>query len=1085
MKRALKQTFNQKAVQCKLHAIKLKNKNERMKQIKYLISVIALTIGFNLGLNAQKGIIETEIKGTVYESATGKPLAGAQITIPGVTSAITADNGTFVLKKSVAGAFLIVQAPGFAPKRVAVLSKTSIDVWLLDDSYKGKYEDVATLFDMNNALNLTSASSSHENRNDYQLGSYSIENILQSNVNGLNTISRSGMPGAGANLYLNGLNSLNANSQPLIIVDGIVFDNQNIYSIIGGNNVSALSDIDVKDIDNITVLKDGASVYGSKAANGVIIINTIRAKDAATRINFHAYMGVNLEPGTQYPMMNAWNYKNYLTEMMSNQGLSENQIQAYPFINSEKPVVETWGVSGNADYYRYNQSTDWQDQVFKTSFNKNYHINITGGNDATLYAISVGYLGHDGLVENTSYSRYTTRVNAQIKMTDWFKLNANVNFVYTDRGLTFEGLNKNFNPVYAGLVKAPFTSPYIYNVEGIQTPNLENADVFGISNPRAIIENSGSFNNRFRFFSKINAILTFSKYLNADIIFGLTTDKVTKESVFMPEAGINHDIMASGFITNTTQQLRNHLFQINSDFRLTYKRTFDFAHDLTARLGVRYQTGDAELDWGRAYNTSSDEMKTLSDGKNTLAEVGGSLGNWKSISDYLNVEYGYENRYFLSVNAAMDGSSRFGANANGLKIGKNVFGVFPSLSGAWLISSEDFMKNQSVFDVLKLRAGYSITGNDDIGNYSSQYYYVSQGLLGAYGLLRGNIPNANLKWETNKKAVLGLDASLLKERLNISIDVYNSKTSDLISLKKLSTLSGFSFAIMNDGSLQNNGIDLSINGRIVDKKHFKWDAGINVSAYKNTLLSLSANEEFNTVAGGLVRTKVGAPLAQFYGYQTDGILNSTDEATAANLKIKNPYGVEVPFTAGDVKFVDNKNDGLIDENDMTVIGDPNPDFFGSFVNSLQYKRFTLNATFTFMVGNDVYNALRANLESMSGLDNQTSAIISRWKYDGQQTTIPKATWSDPMGNARFSDRWIEDGSYMRLKSLTLAYELPLKIGFINSAEVYITGNNLLTLTNYLGYDPEFSTGQSPINAGIDTGVSPQPRTVLFGIKVGL
>ena len=1056
-----------------------------MKRIKNIISALVLVLGFSLSANAQKGIIETEIKGTVYESATGKPLAGVQVTIPGIASALTADDGTFLIKRSVSGAFLQVSAPGYAPKRIPVLGKSNIEIWLLDDSFKGKYEDIATPFESRNALTTTTANSSHENRTDYMLGSVSIENVLQGHINGLNTISRSGMAGAGANLFINGISSLNANSQPLIVVDGIIFDNQNIYSLISGNNVSALSDIDVKDIDNITVLKDGASIYGSKAANGVIIINTIQAKDAATRINFHAYMGVNFEPHTQYPMMNAWNYKNYLTDMMSSYGLTDSQIQSYPFINTEKPVVETWGISGNADYYRYNQSTNWQDEVFKTSFNKNYHLNITGGNEGTLYAISVGYLGHDGLVENTSYSRYTTRVNAQIKMTDWFKLNANVNFVYTDRALSFEGLNKNFNPVYAGLVKAPFTSAYVYNVEGVQTPNLEDADVFGISNPKAIIENSSSFNNRFRFFSSMNGVVTFSKYLNADIIFGLTTDKVTKESVFMPNAGINHDILASGIITNETQQLRNHLLQLNSDFRLTYKRNFDFVHNLAARLGVRYQSSDAELDWGKAYNTSSDEMKTLGDGKNTLAQVGGSLGNWKSISNYANIDYGYANRYFVSLSAALDGSSRFGSEANGVNLGKHVFGLFPSVNGAWLISAENFMKDQQLFDVLKLRAGYSITGNDDIGNYSSRYYYVSQGLLGAYGLLRGNIPNAGLKWETNKKAVIGVDASLLKERLNISLDVYNSKTKDLISVKELSTISGFGYAIMNDGSLQNNGIDLNISGRIIDRKNLKWDASLNISAYKNTLLSLSTDEELHTIAGGVVRTKVGAPVAQFYGYQTDGILNSTDEATEANLKIKNPYGVEYAFNAGDVKFVDNEKDGIINEADMTVIGDPNPDFFGSIVNGIQYKRFSLNTIFTFMVGNDVYNALRANLESMNGLDNQTNAIVGRWKYDGQQTTTPKATWGDPMGNARFSDRWIEDGSYLRLKSLTLSYELPLKTGFINSAQVYVTGNNLLTFTNYLGYDPEFSISQSPIYAGIDTGVSPQPRTVLLGVKIGL
>jgi len=669
-------------------------------------------------------------------------------------------------------------------------------------------------------------------------------------------------------------------------------------------------------------------------------------------------------------------------------------------------------------------------------------------------------------------------------MTEWFKLDANMSFVYSERTLAFEGLNKNLNPVYAGLVKAPFTSPYVYNVVGEETPNLEGADIFNISNPRAIIDNGSSSNNRFRFFGNMNSIFTLTKDLNASVLVGLTTDKVS-ERVFMPQAGIYHTALPNDFVTNESQQLRNHLLQFNTDARLTYKRTFDYIHDITLHLGSRYQSSNAELDWGNAYNTSSDEMKTLSDGKNTLAQMGGSLGNWKSISNYFNAEYGYLNRYFLSVNASLDGSSRFGKDAEGISLLNNTFGLFPSVNAAWLVTSEEFMKDQTIMDVLKLRAGYAVTGNDDIGNYSARYYYIPQGLLGAYGLVRGNIPNTKLKWETNKKASIGFDASFLKERLNMSIDLYTSKTEDLIGIKKLAAESGLGIVIINDGSLQNDGIDLNINGRILDGKNLKWDMGVNISKYKNTLLSMSTDETFTQIAGGTVRTKVGAPLGQFYGYKTDGVFSSQAEATTAGLKIQNPDGTIVPFTAGDVRFVDQIVDGVIDANDMTVIGDPNPDFFGSFTNKVQWKNFTLNALFTFSVGGDVYNALRANLESLSGTDNQTLAANYRWKVDGQITSTPKAVWGDPMGNARFSDRWIEDGSFMRLKSLTLAYDLPVISGLFSSAQIYVTGNNLLTMTKYLGYDPEFSTSASPLGYGIDSGVSAQPRAVLFGFKIGL
>ncbi|MDD4970046.1 MAG: SusC/RagA family TonB-linked outer membrane protein [Paludibacter sp.] len=1055
-----------------------------MKQLNYILLTILFVIGFMHSVSAQNGVIPARISGTVLESATGKPLAGAKVSITGVTSSITDEKGKFNLAKKTKGAYLQIDAPGFASKRIALLNDSNIVIRLMDETFKGKYEDIATPFEMTNMSVITNAVSSHENREDYKLGATSIETVLQGSVNGLNTVSRTGAPGAGANMYLNGFNSLNATNQPLIIVNGIPYENQTIYSLITGNNVTPLSDIDVKDIENVTVLKSGASIYGSKGANGAIVINTLTAKDASTRINFHAYTGVNMETNSDYKMLDAGGYKNYLVDMLSNKGMSINDIQALPYINSEKPVVEKWGVSGNADYYRYNQSTNWQNQVLKSSLTQNYHLSVTGGNDVALYAISFGYLNQGGAVDQTSFNRYSTRVNAKIKMTDWFKLIANMSLVYSERNLSFEGLNRNFNPVFSGLIKAPFTSPYVYNVLNEVTPNLEGADIFNISNPRAIIDNSNTSSNRFRFLGNMNGILTFSKHLSASVLVGITTDK-SAERVFLPQAGLYHTPLPSAIVTNEAQQLRDHFLQINSDIKLTYKQTFNYIHDLSIHVGSRYQNSSSELDWGKSYNSSSDEMKTLGDGINALAQIGGSLGNWNTVSNYLNVDYALLNRYFVSFNGALDGSSRFGKQADGLHMFKNTFGLFPSVSAAWLVTSENFMKHQKVFDVLKIRTGYSISGNDDMGNYSARGYYVSQGLLGAYGLVRGNIPNEKLSWETNYKEFLGIDASFFKERLNLGVDLFTSQTKNLLGTKNITSNSGLGLAVYNDGELQNSGIDLNITGRIVDKSNFKWDLGLNVSTYKNLLQSKSVDETITTIAGGNIRTKVGSSIAEFYGYQTAGVFSTKAEATAANLKIKNTDGTEVAFQAGDMIFVDRNKDHYIDEKDMTVIGNPNPTFFGAITNRFQYKRFTLSTLFNFSYGNSVYNALRSNLESMSNTDNQTIAASSRWKTDGQITTIPKAAWGDPMMNSRFSDRWIEDGSFIRLKSLTLSYDIPFKSGFLNSAQIYLTGNNLLTLTKYLGYDPEFNTSSNPLYYGIDTGVSAQPRTVLIGVKIGL
>lgn len=1055
-----------------------------MKKLKYIILTAIFLVTLNHCLNAQVQKGETAISGFVYESATGKPVSGAMVTIPNVISTITADDGSFKIQKSIKGAYLIVNAPGFADKQVRIFGDKPLKIYMLDESFKGKYEDVTLPTESENLRQTSVALSSHENRDDYSLATSNIETVLQGNMNGMNTLMRSGVPGAGANMFINGFNSINSNTQPLIVIDGVAYDNQPIYSMIGGNIVTPLSDLDIKDIDNITVLKDGASIYGSKAANGVVLIRTLRAKEMATRINFYSYAGLNLEPNTKYRMMDGWSYKSYLFDMLSSKGLSANEIQSLPYINSEVPVVEKWGVSGNPDYYRYNQSTDWQDEVFARSLNQNYHLNVTGGNDIALYAISFGYLNHGGMVDNTSFSRYSTRANAEIKMTDWFKLNANMSFIYTERNLSFEGNDRNFNPLLSGLVKAPFMSPYVYNVLGEKTPNLEDDDVFNISNPLAIINNALATNERFRFFGIMNGTISFSKYLQGNIIFGLTTDKVS-ERVFMPEDGVFHTSLPSAEITNESEQLRNQLMQVNAEASLSYRKSFSNMHDLKANAGFRFQSSSAQLDWGEAFNTSSDEMKTLGDGMNELAKIGGSIGNWRSVSNYFNAEYGYLKKYYLSVNAALDGSSRFGKKADGLKIGDNVFGFFPSVNGAWLVSSEDFMSGIKFMDFLKLRAGYSITGNDDIGNYTARKYYTSQEMLGAFGLVRGNIPNPSLKWETNKKTSAGFDASFMNERLNVSLDLYSSATSDLIRLENAGTNSGIGFAVMNDGKMSNKGIDLNLNGRLIDAKEFKWDMGLQISTYKNKIVSMSEDETLTEIEGGIVRTKVGEPVAQFYGYKTDGVFSTLEDASASGLKIVKVDGSEVPFTAGDMKFVDKDGNKIIDEKDMRVIGDPNPDFFGSVTSKLIWKRFTLNTLFTYSVGNDIYNSLRANLESMSGTDNQTLVAIYRWKHEGQKTDTPKAVWCDPMGNSRFSDRWIEDGSYLRLKSITLAYDIAMRNKFVNSAQVYVTGSNLLTFTKYLGYDPECSTGQSPLYLGIDEGFSAQPRTVSVGIRIGL
>jgi len=412
--------------------------------------------------------------------------------------------------------------------------------------------------------------------------------------------------------------------------------------------------------------------------------------------------------------------------------------------------------------------------------------------------------------------------------------------------------------------------------------------------------------------------------------------------------------------------------------------------------------------------------------------------------------------------------------------------LLPSAAAAWLVSSEDFMANNNFVESLKLRLSYGLTGNDDIGNYSAKSYYVSQNFLGRQGIVRGNVGNTALQWETNKKLNAGIDASFFKERLNVTADVYQNKVDDMVIYEPLYVASGFDYAVSNGGAMQNRGFELMVSGRIINRTDFKWDMGLTYAMNRNRITSLGGNTELltNYNAATLI-SAVGKPANLFYGYKTAGVYTSEAEATGSGLLNKTADGAFIPFQGGDMRFTDLNQDGIIDENDRQVIGNPNPDFIGSYSNKITYKRWSLDALFTFSYGNDIYNGTRAMLESMTGFNNQTLNVINRWRTDGQVTETPRAAWGDISQNARFSDRWIEDGSYLKLRSVSLSYTLPLKVQFIKSATVYGIANNLFTVTKYKGYDPEFSSGSSVFSRGVDTGLEPLFRSMQLGIRIGL
>ena len=519
------------------------------------------------------------------------------------------------------------------------------------------------------------------------------------------------------------------------------------------------------------------------------------------------------------------------------------------------------------------------------------------------------------------------------------------------------------------------------------------------------------------------------------------------------------------------------IFSLFDETRANYLFKLGLEHQLDATLGMRYFNNRSEDDWGKAYNSTSDRFRSLQYGLNDLRQMGGSIGIWNWLSFYGNVAYSLKSRYFVNVTLSADASSRYGED-----IGQ--FQIFPALSAAWVVSSENFMRNLPWVDLLKIRAGYSMSGNDDIGNYAARRYYSSQNLLGNYGLVRGNLVNRNLKPERMARMNIGMDMAFMNERLSLSMDVYRSTIKDMIAHSPITSYSGFSTYIDNSGEMRNTGVDVAINARILNFPSLKWDLGATVSHYKNKITRLKGNSYLTDIADGTILTEVGRPMGVFYGYRTNGVYATTEEAKADGLHVRSGLS-DVPFGAGDMRFVNMNGDKYINEEDMTVIGDPNPDIYGGLNTRVLWKNFTFSARFTYSLGNDVYNYTRRTLESMSGMENQTQAVLNRWRAEGQVTSMPKVTYGDPMGNARFSDRWIEDGSYLKFKNLTVAYDVPIKKGIITGIQVYAVAENLCTWTKYKGYDPEFSASTNPLGYGIDAFMTPQARTFYVGLKLGL
>jgi TonB-linked SusC/RagA family outer membrane protein len=1033
---------------------------------------------------AKKDQIGLRATGTIKDAVTGKPLSGISISVFEFSAAITDDKGNFSIKVPSYSAVLVAIGPGFETKEIPLKGRKSVESSLYEDSFNSFYSVAQMPFGKAPLNTVSNAVTSISVLGAWETNVETPDSYMQGKVVGLNAIRRSGTPGIGADLFLRGYSSINATNKPLIVVDGMIYDDAHYgSSLIGGHFNNPLGNIDINDIDNITVLKDGASMYGTKAANGVVLITTGHTNDLATRIDFGAYTGYNFKP-KEMPMLNAADYRVYISEILKSGGSTDAQIQSQPYMNDDP---------ANGSFYTYHNDTDWQKQVFKGSVNQNYYLRVSGGDNIAKYTLSMGY-GNDGSVtKGSGLNKYNTRFNADLNLSPKFTIQANLSFAYNEQTLFDQGVSPKTNPIFLAQAKSPLIRLHQTNAQGAESPNYTNLDIFNIGNPVTVLDTAQEVAKSYRFFGALNFKYQFNKYTSLQTLVGVTYDKV-RESYFIPRSGVLPDTIRNPYISGTTNSIVysrlgsqvQRLYSLNEDTHLTYDRVFGRVHHIIANVGVRIMNSESQDDYAKSYNSPTDQFLSVDKGI-TGVTTGGELGNWLWINNYLGLDYQLLNKYFVSYNMGIDASSRFGTQVPGaLSLGGVTYAVLPSISAGWLISSEKFMSKVNFIELLKLRASYGLTGNDDIGNYNARQFYVSQNYLGAEGLVRGSFGNSALQWEANRKADIGLDVSLLKERLAFTVDVYQNTTSKMLLNEPQPAAAGFTYAVANDGSMRTQGIEMSVSGRIINGTIWKWDMGLNISKYRNKITQLPGNSLTTQYAGATVLTQVGLPANVFYGYKTNGVYSSDAEALASGIKEALSNGTLLQPHGGDVRFVDVNHDGIVDANDQQVIGNPNPDFTGAISSNLVYKRFTFSTLFAFSRGNQIFNYVRQQLEAESGYLNQTDAVLNRWRVPGQVTNTPAATYGDPIKNSRFSDRWIEDGSYFRLRTASVTYNFPIKgKSAFKSLKIYATGNNLFTLTKYLGYDPEFSATEGVLTQGIDTGLEPMFKSVQLGVRLGL
>lgn len=781
------------------------------------------------------------------------------------------------------------------------------------------------------------------------------------------------------------------------------------------------------DIETISILKDASSaaIYGSQGANGVVLITTKQGKSEKPVISYETYVGFQ-SVWKKMDVLNAAQYRDLMTEM-----------------------------GYNTDWTQYTADTNWQDEVFRTGVSNSHQLSVSGKSNNTSYYLSGNFLKQDGAVRSSEMDRKSFKASVTQQATSWLKLGTNVNYVdYHDVDVT-DNTATNSGGVILGVLNTP-QNIGIFRDNGTYTSNPFQDWENPISSTDAA---QRGYRNQ-RLFGNVFTEIEFIKGLTFRSNLGIDFSNATSD-YFLDPYTTSYGRAMKGIGRYQTWLTNYHIW----DNTINYKLVLD-KHNIEAVAGTVYQE--------RMWENSSIERRNFAGAGVTTPNGGAQIvtadaTKSKKINESFlaRINYAFDDKYLLTANFRADGSSSFGPNEK--------WGYFPSFSAGWRISQEQFMQGIEAISDLKFRAGWGLVGNDNTGTYAwaggvalgSNYPIGGAAQPGNYP---SSIQNEDLKWEATEQTNFGIDLALFKNRIRISADYYRKLSHDLLLPMQLPRTSGFSSAIVNAGSVKNVGFEFNLSTVNFDGD-FRWTTDFNISTNKNTVVDvLGGTLMYGGVAGrgDLIRVQAGQPLGQFYGYEWGGVDPATGDAYYIDAN------GQPTFTPGDA--------------DKKVIGDANPDFIYGFTNNFSYKNVYLNVFFQGVQGNDMFNASRIDTESMIDAKNQTTAVLDRWQQPGDVTDIPRSLQGD-IRNSRLSSRYVEDGSYLRLKAITLGYTFPKNLTdrlSLASLSIYGTGENLLTFTKYSGFDPEVNFGgTSNTNIGIDYGTYPQTRNIIFGIKASL